>query len=521
MLEWALNNVTANGKYRMVLGNHDDAFIELCGRGDFQTFYSLAVDTSHHYTPNDDISHFTASSEKLYEYASFLASQPLFINVETNGKKYFVVHAWHPDNARDELVDEYSHYDTKADAQDDDKNNDDDDGDGYDSCESKDDDKANTKLSGNQATTSVQDVYQRRYRMLWERDIDESGSWQRRYIPEDGEILIHGHTPTLFSKNETHRGFAPGKVWDLGTSVNVDCGLVCRETKRNGIAEKYGNLAAYNLDTGEVVYLYDIPDDYATSEGEYYEDKMEREKRECEEAARKRAAAIAATLPHQREFYRQIYDSNDAPAINGHTIKASFNFLNDYFSYIIEFNWDRRDYKNDYDFDFKNNPMLAYVNDCSSSKQQLFANVKGRWHAIEIDDDFKYKVFMLQDSVCLLAVRKSFYDLSEVSVFSFGRDKPIFSYRMRGQWVSPQDAECIVDGEAKTGEIDSAISYRSSFMRDDKTPIEERPTGLLTADFLFNNRLYTVKTVACPGELFIARIVDCRGETIASIRLNH
>jgi bis(5'-nucleosyl)-tetraphosphatase (symmetrical) len=300
MLEWAFNNITSNGKYRMVLGNHDDAFIELCGRGEFQTFYSLAENVGLSYTPTDSLKRFKASPDRMYEYACFLAAQPLFINVEKSDRKYIIVHAWHPDSTRDELVSIFHQHITKKDVR---KNKSDavknagacesgdvksagacesgvlnnagacesDDVKNAGACESGDlnnngnlnnsNDSNNGNTSSTEASSamSAQDAYQRRHRLLWERDINEFGIWKRRYVPKDGEILIHGHTPTLIVRDETHRDFPPGKVWDLGTSVNIDCGLVFSVNKRSDFAKKYGNLAAYNLDTGKAVYLYDIP----------------------------------------------------------------------------------------------------------------------------------------------------------------------------------------------------------------------------------------------------------------------
>jgi len=43
---------------------------------------------------------------------------------------------------------------------------------------------------------------------------------------------------------------------------------------------KYGNLAAYHLESGKTTYLWDIVDEYALNDEEYYEDRKKREKKE-------------------------------------------------------------------------------------------------------------------------------------------------------------------------------------------------------------------------------------------------
>ena len=132
---------------------------------------------------------------------------------------------------------------------------------------------------------------------IWNRNLSEDGEILAEYAPLDGETLIHGHTPTLFPKDMTRRGYSPGKVWDMGTSINIDCGLVFHVTNHQATEAVYGNLAAYNLETCTAEYLWDIPDGYATSDGEYYEDKQERLEAKRREREQKGQKALQRTFP--------------------------------------------------------------------------------------------------------------------------------------------------------------------------------------------------------------------------------
>ena len=164
MLDWAYNNITSDGKYQMVLGNHDDGFIEVFGNGKFETIYSIGKKVNQHVSvPYDEFAHLEKDKKLMYKYAEFLSKQPLVKKIKINKKKYVIAHAWF-----------------------------------------------SSKKAAN--------AFSYRYCLIWERDRDDyDGEIKLKYEPENGEKLIHGHSPTLGSKDTIHRGYAPGKIWDMGT----------------------------------------------------------------------------------------------------------------------------------------------------------------------------------------------------------------------------------------------------------------------------------------------------------------
>ena len=64
MLDWAYNNITSDGKYQMVLGNHDDGFIEVFGNGKFETIYSIGKKVNQNVSvPYDEFKHLEKDKE--------------------------------------------------------------------------------------------------------------------------------------------------------------------------------------------------------------------------------------------------------------------------------------------------------------------------------------------------------------------------------------------------------------------------------------------------------------------------
>ncbi len=85
----------------------------------------------------------------------------------------------------------------------------------------------------------------RRLDILWERDIDDFGKFKKDYVPEQNEIMIHGHTPVLIA----NRYPVDGCVFFREHSINIDCGCVY------GVTEHYkGRLAALRLEDQKVIY---------------------------------------------------------------------------------------------------------------------------------------------------------------------------------------------------------------------------------------------------------------------------
>jgi len=84
MLAWIYENISLDGKYQMVLGNHDDNFIEIFGEGKFDTIYSLGIKSNNNARPSDEFNHLYNNKSLMYKYAEFLAKQQLIKRVEIN-----------------------------------------------------------------------------------------------------------------------------------------------------------------------------------------------------------------------------------------------------------------------------------------------------------------------------------------------------------------------------------------------------------------------------------------------------
>ncbi len=85
----------------------------------------------------------------------------------------------------------------------------------------------------------------KRLDILWERDVDDRGRFKEDYVPEKNEILIHGHTPVLVELGYPE----DGRVHFREHSINIDCGCVYGVTE--GIE---GRLAALRLEDRKVIY---------------------------------------------------------------------------------------------------------------------------------------------------------------------------------------------------------------------------------------------------------------------------
>lgn len=360
MLAWAFKSITLDGKYQMVLGNHEDNFIEVFGKGEFETVYSLSRLADYNYSAKEEEFSHLKDQELMYQYAAFLAKQPTHKKVEVNGKKYVLAHAWHGDESNVERI-----------------------------C----------------PLNSEELKYHERFDALWYRDREEyNNRFKDEYMPLEGERLIHGHSPTLGRKVELHRGYSPGKVWRRKHSVNIDCGLVFHVKEPEDAVYQYGNLAAFELETEEVEYLWDITDGYALNDDEYYEDKVEREQKKQAESVRKYEEAVRKFEdPYIQSFYEEVFKLEDPKVWRKHKMQASFNFLNDYMPAIDT----KYEDKDTYDFDFENEFPIATLR---KDDQRLICvyntlnSKKAWWSQADAQKDFKYKTFVHNDVLYLLGL---------------------------------------------------------------------------------------------------------------------
>ena len=198
MIKWAMKNVTPDGRYQMVLGNHEDNIIrdydKLLQIAKYRTDMDLEktdiINLNTHY---DFCIYMYAAgfgSVKSVEYiVDWFRSLPLTKRVEVttpNGtkQKYMIAHGWYGEDME-------------------------------------------------------------RLDILWYRDSDRFGNlYDEDYEGANGEILIHGHTPTITINKCMEKPV--NEVLFREHSINIDCGCVF---------SKYGgNLAAIRLEDQKVIY---------------------------------------------------------------------------------------------------------------------------------------------------------------------------------------------------------------------------------------------------------------------------
>lgn len=199
MLLWAMENVTKDGKYRMVLGNHEFEIIDWF---------------NYHYSPWLQLKKFNYSMpETHYDFSAvmrennwldtghlerimrFFEERPYFINLEVDGKlKYTarIAHAWYPDKKHLPV------------------------------CE------------------------------------DEDYVWSRLHISENFEdleskkaVLIHGHTPTQ-SDECIKYGSRPSYIWFKKSSINIDCGCCYKQFQGRLAALRLEDFTEYYCDGNSV-----------------------------------------------------------------------------------------------------------------------------------------------------------------------------------------------------------------------------------------------------------------------------
>ena len=195
MIKWAMNNITENGKYQMILGNHEDELI---------WGYQITLDWNKnkefidiaHYQCNYDFSlyMYEAGYESVYDVKPIIDwfnNLPIYKRLTVNNQEYLIAHAWFLNT-----------YDI------------------------------------NLNNRHVKD------KIVWERDITYSGQLTKDYTPINNEILIHGHTPTISIIDCQNKEL--NEVLFREHSINIDCGCVFKEYG--------GNLAAIRLEDQKVIY---------------------------------------------------------------------------------------------------------------------------------------------------------------------------------------------------------------------------------------------------------------------------
>lgn len=196
MLQWAMEHVTADGQYQMVLGNHELEIIDWY-RYHFLPWYEIGNPNRRmpetRYSFSTVMKEYYMLSPKFLEpVIRFFEELPLFINLEVQSPLRYtahIAHAWYPDKYR------------------------------IPACTEED--------------------------YVWSR---EHISHEFHDIENADAILIHGHTPTL-DKHCISSGAVSGEIWFKQNSINVDCGCCYKDFN--------GQLAGLCLETLDEYYCRD------------------------------------------------------------------------------------------------------------------------------------------------------------------------------------------------------------------------------------------------------------------------
>lgn len=224
MIRWAMENIKQNGRYQMVLGNHEDMKIEWWiryqNRKRVNPKLTLADYEEEVYDFDKLIQKEGLTETEVDEIIAFFYSLPLVIEVDIPMKDkplhYIVAHG----ELKEEFLTENGHF--------------------------------NQELL-------VDDIFEKedsnkkrcRETLLWGRNFFGN------YWNAD-TVFVHGHTPTNV-RDLVVRGAAAGIIDFRAKDINVDCGIMMHDSERN--------LAAIRLEDLEEFYLMDVERNKVCLEG--------------------------------------------------------------------------------------------------------------------------------------------------------------------------------------------------------------------------------------------------------------
>jgi len=259
MIAWAMQNITLDGKFQMILGNHEDMKIKWWNDYKYQVKELLAEKEKRYgdkikltvdyrdfnrdaYGFADEMNNAGYGDDEVEEIINFFRSLPYYKELKVDmGKRkqhYIIVHGGISSE-----------------------------------CINKDETfrKRSIKEYGTETQTHTA------------RSNKENILWERRYIGRsylNRTIIIHGHTPTISRECELYTA-VPGKIFFTANDINIDCGEVFRS-----LGYKAGNLAAIRLEDLEEFYVHNEED-----EKHYYEDRNRRRKEDLVFPKKKRIAS--------------------------------------------------------------------------------------------------------------------------------------------------------------------------------------------------------------------------------------
>lgn len=213
VLEWCMKHISPDGKYQMLMGNHELTFLDWCSREWFPYCEGKKKTYEHaHYHTDEDLKNAGVLTEsKVREIYEFFMKLPVVKEKEVispdGRQKYVLAHSWAKKDEMDAI------------------------------------------RSGS-----------KRAKEFWKTFLlDRSGvEKDAAYDPEGTEILIHGHTPT--TKEEVFgQGGVPGRIVYRNHAVNIDCGISHWSENR----EVPANLAAICLENLKEYYAYTLEECFA------------------------------------------------------------------------------------------------------------------------------------------------------------------------------------------------------------------------------------------------------------------
>lgn len=205
LIKWARKNITDDGKYQMVMGNHekikidwrDENIKDLEYYGDeithegVLTVYKEQYDIVSQYqkqTGREDI------YDELWDDIKWMETLPYYKEITVAGRRCIITHASLPDSVINE------------------------------------DGTLKTELTPRQKDSIV-----------WDRDFNVE------FTSIPNAILVNGHTPTFIIDG------CDGHIYKVKNRYTIDCGAVFRITK----GYKNANLAALRLDDLKEIYLWE------------------------------------------------------------------------------------------------------------------------------------------------------------------------------------------------------------------------------------------------------------------------
>ncbi len=209
ILQWAIKNVSEDGRYQLILGNHESVIIQYYRY--YLSKFKLSIDKipmckfvmhKQFDFAKCMMEHGAQTFQDIEPIVSFLRKLPIFkwitVNKDDGGQQeYLIVHGW---------------------------------------CEKE-------------------PYLESEEELLYGREVGDSRfpGKLREYKQKHNEILIHGHTPTnmdILSRHGAKRGY----VWERNNCINIDCGCVYARP------DNKGQLAAIRLEDRKIIYTDPLPE---------------------------------------------------------------------------------------------------------------------------------------------------------------------------------------------------------------------------------------------------------------------